>query len=485
MLLQPEFPLSPYLQLYDLIVPQDHKLRKIKQMVDFSFVYDELKKNYCPDNGRGAIDPIRMFKYLFLKSLYDLSDVDLVERSRCDLAIKYFLDMTPEEDVIDPSSLTKFRRQRLKNMDVLDMLISKTVQIAIEKGVIKSKAIIVDSTHTHARYNLLSPHDALVERSNGLRKILCSSYNIKAEQLPARPQADSSISEVLAYSRDLIRVVETDDRLCQYPAICESSNLLAETIEDTLENRNISADPEAKVGHKTTDSSFYGYKTHIAMTEERIITAATVTTGERHDGKQLQTLIERSEKAGMDVQEVIGDAAYSDANNQKYLKERKIRLIARERQTRIYGRRTSQEEFEYNKDADMYVCPAGHMSVRKAGQYRQKGNKSPRVIYYFDVEKCKICPLRNGRYKEGGQLKTYTVRIQSDIRKEQKEFQESTYFRNRARERYKIEAKNSELKYAHGYKTAQSAGLYSMQLQGAMTIFAVNIKRILKLMEIQ
>jgi len=62
MLLQPEFPLSPYLQLYDLIVPQDHKLRKIKQMVDFSFVYDELKKNYCPDNGRGAIDPIRMFK---------------------------------------------------------------------------------------------------------------------------------------------------------------------------------------------------------------------------------------------------------------------------------------------------------------------------------------------------------------------------------------------------------------------------------------
>ena len=79
----------------------------------------------------------------------------------------------------------------------------------------------------------------------------------------------------------------------------------------------------------------------------------------------------------------------------------------------------------------------------------------------------------------------HTVRIQSAIREEQKEFQESAYFRNRARERYKIEAKNSELKYAHGYKTAQSAGLESMQLQGAMTIFAVNIKRILKLMEIQ
>jgi hypothetical protein len=42
------------------------------------------------------------------------------------------------------------------------------------------------------------------------------------------------------------------------------------------------------VGHKTADSSFFGYKTHIAMNEERIITAAVITTGEKGDGKQLQ-----------------------------------------------------------------------------------------------------------------------------------------------------------------------------------------------------
>jgi len=485
MLMQPEIPLSPYLQLYDLIVPQDHKLRKIKQLVDFSFVYDELKKNYCPDNGRGAIDPIRMFKYLFLKALYDLSDVDLVERSRCDLAMKYFLDMAPEENVIDPSSLTKFRKQRLKNMEILDMLIGKTVEIALEKGVIKSKAIIVDSTHTYARYNLLSHHDALVERANSLRKTICRTYGVKAEQLPVRPQTDSSITEVLQYSTELVEVVKADKKLIQYPIVCENVNVLEETMEDILENRCISADPEARIGHKTADSSFYGYKTHLAMTEERIITAATITTGERHDGKQLQTLIEKSERAGMDVQEVIGDAAYSDTNNQKYTRERKIQLIARERLFKSYGRRTSQKEFEYNKDADMYVCPAGHMSVRKAGQYHPKDGKSPRFVFYFDVEKCKICPLRKGCYKEGAQFKTYNIRIQSDLRDEQKEFQDSDYFRKRARERYKIEAKNSELKNAHGYGKAKSSGLMGLQLQGAMTIFAVNVKRILKLLEIQ
>jgi len=64
--------LSPYMELYDLIVPEDNVLRKINNLVDFSFVFDELKDKYCKDNGGNAIDPIRMFKYLFLKSIYDL-----------------------------------------------------------------------------------------------------------------------------------------------------------------------------------------------------------------------------------------------------------------------------------------------------------------------------------------------------------------------------------------------------------------------------
>ena len=38
------------------------------------------------------------------------------------------------------------------------------------------------------------------------------------------------------------------------------------------------------------DSSFFGYKTHIAVTQKRIITATTITTGEKSDGKELEAL---------------------------------------------------------------------------------------------------------------------------------------------------------------------------------------------------
>jgi hypothetical protein len=77
---------SPYMGIYDLIVPKDNLLRRINELIDFSFVYDELKDNYCLDNGRNAIEPIRMFKYLLLKSINDLADVDLVERSKYDMS---------------------------------------------------------------------------------------------------------------------------------------------------------------------------------------------------------------------------------------------------------------------------------------------------------------------------------------------------------------------------------------------------------------
>lgn len=69
-----------------------------------------------------------------------------------------------------------------------------------------------------------------------------------------------------------------------------------------------------------------------------------------------------------------------------------------------------------------------------------------------------------------------------DSHSEHAEFQGTDHFKEKMKERYKIEAKNSELKHRHGYDTAASSGLICMKMQGAMTIFAVNLKKIIKLM---
>ncbi len=89
-----------YEGLYDMVVFKDYLLREINEIIDFSFVYDERKDKYCHDNGRNAFHPIRMFKYLLLKAIYTLSDVDLVERAQVDMSFKYFLEMAPEHSLI-------------------------------------------------------------------------------------------------------------------------------------------------------------------------------------------------------------------------------------------------------------------------------------------------------------------------------------------------------------------------------------------------
>lgn len=480
---QQKFVLSPYMEIYDLVVPKDNLLRQIKELVDFTFIYDELIDKYCLDNGRNAVPPIRMFKYLLLKSIYDLSDVDVVERSKYDMSFKYFLDMAPEESVINPSSLTKFRKLRLKDMKLLDMLIAKTVQIALEKEIIKSKSIIVDATHTKSRYNQKTPRQALQERSKKLRRSVYEIDETIKEKFPCKNTEDS-LEKELNYCKQLISVIKENEKVCSYPKVQEQLNLLEESVRDDMEHLEISKDKDAKTGHKTVDTSFFGYKTHIAMTEERIITAATITSGEKTDGKELPELVRKSKATGMEVCTVIGDKAYSEQKNIEAAKEGGYELIARLNGIITQGNRAKEDLFEFNKDAGMYQCKAGHLAVKKYMDYRKKDkkNKNPRMVYHFNVEKCRCCPYREGCYKEGAKTKTYSETLVSNAHSEQAKFQETDYFKEKMKERYKIEAKNSELKHRHGYDVASSSGLIGMEMQGAMAIFAVNLKRIIKLM---
>jgi transposase len=472
---------SEHSTLYDLIVPKENILRKINDLIDFSFIYDELLNKYCTNNGRMAESPVRMFKYLLLKTIYTVSDVDVVERSRYDMSFKYFLDMNPEDDVINSSSLTKFRKLRLKDTDLLNLLINKTVTIAIEKGIIRSKSIIVDATHTLSRSNPFSAIDVLRERSKLLRKAVYTFDQQFKERMPEK-NTDNDLEKELAYCKELEKRIENEPSISSIPAVKEKLNLLKETVEDTQENLTLSKDTDAKTGHKSAQSSFFGYKTHLAMTEERIITAAVVTSGEKGDGLELPKLLEISQENGIDVDVIIGDAAYSGKENLKIASQQNIKVVARLNPSITQGFRKDEDKFDYNKDADRFVCPAGHLAIRKARGGTKNIGANQVDTYYFDVEKCKSCPLKEGCYKDGAKTKTYSVSIKSELHQDQMAFQETEYYKEKAKHRYKIEAKNSELKNGHGYDRAISYGITNMQMQGALAIFAVNLKRILKLM---
>lgn len=137
------------------------------------------------------------------------------------------------------------------------------------------------------------------------------------------------------------------------------------------------------------------------MTEERIITAAVVASGEKGDSPELPKLIEISKENGIDVDTIIGDAAYCGKENLKLTSNQSIQIVAKLNSIITQGTRKDEDKFDYNKDADMFVCPAGHMAIRK-GLHCKKNVGANRVqTYYFDVEKCKSCPLKEGVLQRG------------------------------------------------------------------------------------
>ena len=195
-------------------------------------------------------------------------------------------------------------------------------------------------------------------------------------------------------------------------------------------------------------------------------------------------MIEKSKKNGIEVEAIIGDGAYSEKDNLNYCEENAIKNVSKLSKSVTHGNGKNKDDFEYNKDAGMYVCKAGHMAIKKRLQGSKsdsKGNNTQVECYYFDVEKCKHCPFKDSCYKEGCKTKTFSVKIKTDTHIKQMDYMKTDEFKELYANRYKIEAKNAELKNNYNYDQANTCGKLGITIQGATTLFLVNMKRIFKL----
>ena len=386
--------------------------------------------------------------------------------------------------------LSVFRNTKIRDEKILEEMLRETVKQAIEKGIIKSNSIIVDAAHTVSKNRKKTPTQILRELSKNLRKEIYRNEPELKETFPTKPEETATLEEEIEYTEKLINNLK--DKITEKTD--EKIKKRYEKVKEMLEDDQIkeiqsAVDKDAKKGYKSEDNDFFGYKNHIAMTKERIVTAIEVTSGEAPDGKYLKDLVEKSKENGIDVKEVIGDKAYSGKENLDYGRENEIQIKSRMNPT-ITNAQKKEDGFEYIKDADMMRCPAGELAIRKRykKEFRDKKGylNNAKMEYYFDTNICKNCPKRKGCYKEGSKTKTYTVTILSEVHKKQQEFERSEYFNKTLKEeRYKIEAKNAETKVAHGLCKSRYVGLSRMRIQSYLTHIVTNLKRIMIKMEEQ
>ena len=252
--------------IYTVVVPQDHFLRKLNTVVNFSFVNELCKDLYCPDNGRPSWEPQLLFKALFLQFLYNLNDYTVEAEINDRMSFKYFLGLAVNEAGPDHSTLSRFRDRLGPERFVA--IFNRIVELAREQGLVSDKLYIVDSTDIKAKVNMFRVTE---ERNAGKNDKDSSS------DMPDKPNDSGGFS---------------------------------------------TPDPDARFGRKSKTNKFYGYKEHLCVdAESELIVGRTTTPGNELDGNHFQDVIPDNVQPKV----ITADKAYDDRKNHDYLAERGIR----------------------------------------------------------------------------------------------------------------------------------------------------------------
>src|SRR5699024_9991977 len=315
MLKEKDMQLSIYSILYNK-VPKNHTLKILRDEVDFSFINKKLEKAYCKRYGRPAKEPELMVKLLVLQNLYNLSDVRVIEEASLNLAYMYFLGINPEDELPHPSLLTKFRKDKLEGNLTMDEIMAETIQQCVEKDILEGSGISIDTTHTEANTfkciaervmkRLASKIFKTVEKENGE---VPEEINQEIPNYKEIEDHKETKATMKSYLEDTINKVEEYIEVENNPETKDILDNAKEILEDPkfLEQKGVRSivDQDARVGHKSKTSHFFGYKTeYMITTDDRIITAVHVDNGAYVDGKVFDELLELTKKSGVTIDEV-------------------------------------------------------------------------------------------------------------------------------------------------------------------------------------
>lgn len=138
----------------DSLVSSDHLLRKIDSVIDFGFIHDRVADLYCADNGHPALDPVLMFKALFIGYLFGVrSERQLVREIEVNIAYRWFLQVKLTDKIFNASTLSQNRRRRYHDARVAQDIVDEIVEQAIKHVLVDGTVLYADNTNLKADAN--------------------------------------------------------------------------------------------------------------------------------------------------------------------------------------------------------------------------------------------------------------------------------------------------------------------------------------------
>jgi transposase len=340
----------------DRHVPADNLLRSIDRFVDLSEVRRDLTPFYS-SLGRPSVDPELMIRMLIVGYCYGVrSERRLCEEVHLNLAYRWFCRLGLDGGVPDHSTFSKNRHGRFRESDLLRKVFEAVVRRCIAEGLVGGDGFAVDASLIKA--------DANKQRS------AASSEDVDWEAMATTRRSVREYLDTLdetawgAASETKPKFISRSDPAAQWTGALKGHAFFA-----------------------YSDNYLIDLKAAIIVDVEPTRAIRTAEVG------AARTMIERvEERFGLYPERLAADSAYGSSDMLGWLvHERGIEphIPVVDKSARTDGT-FSREDFTYDHDGDVYVCPAGKMLTCKGTLV----NDGATLLYRASKYDCDACELK-------------------------------------------------------------------------------------------
>jgi IS5 family transposase len=451
------------------------------------------------------VDPVLLLKLEFLEYQYDLSDAEVLKQSQVNMAFRLFLDLGLESELPDPSSLSYFRARlgAQAHAEIFQGLLTQ----ARQHGLVKDRVRLKDSTHVLA--NIAVPttlmlvaqaRDQLLEaaRSYAPQRVAEEEAEVQRLRTATSDLPDTErlalrvahLGRLVAWVEPLLPTVESaavvgDLRVQPLrEALALAHKVLHDRDDPKAPDKVVSVhDPEARKGWH--HQWFAGYLLDVTMdADSELITAINVLPAGADEGADATRLIQQEEQAqGNDIETLsIDGAGYRGELLNQWTDPHGLNLEVIVPPSEVAPTAGFlPEAFTLDPTQTELTCPAGQTTSSRSRNEKDTGWK-----YRFSASQCGGCPLREKCLAKPETTKGGRTVIKNDHEAAYRAAQEKAQtvrYREIRRQHGRIERKLAELVRWHGARRARYRGTAKVLIQGVLTCFAVNIKRMMKLIK--
>src|SRR5215510_11898603 len=339
----------------DEVVPDDHLVRGIAGVLDLSWVRGELASYYSP-LGRPSIDPLLMIRMLIVGYVFAIRSERLLCREvKVNLAYRWFCGLSIENKIPDHSAFSRARNERFRESDVFRRVFERVVEACIAAGLVGGEGFAVDAS-------------LIVADANKQRCIPGPEW-----KKPSDPEkASRAVKEYVATLDDA--------------AFGAASEVTPKFVSPS--------DPAAQWTGAMRGPAFFAYaNNYLIDVRFGIIVDVEASRAIRQaEVGAAKTMIDRTEERfGLKPDRLAADTAYGSASTLNWLvnvKQIAPHIPVIDKSKRKDGT-FSREEFTFDKERDIYTCPAGKIltTTRKVVNDEQ-------LLYRASKLDCDVCPFK-------------------------------------------------------------------------------------------